>query len=309
MVRISLSKRSKTEQKRASPLPRLEFEPIDLPADFPVVGGNVFCQTDRPITCLHVHNCLELGYCHSGSGIFMIEDKVLTYKAGDVSVINDRELHLAQSTRGTVSEWSFIMLDPLRLLGAQVDDPGILATATFSGQAFKNILSAASHPEIASLVKEFVLELAERRTGYRSVIRGLVWALMVRLQRLPEKGGAQARTSSRDDMQRLLPALQYMVTHYRDPLAVPELARRCSLSPSHFRRLFIRAVGKSPLAHLTSLRVHMAAALLENTRQSILDIALTTGYPTLSSFNRNFRRLMGGTPRDWRKKKTSTDAE
>jgi len=56
---------------------------------------------------LHVHDSLEVGYCYDGRGIFVIEDKVFPFSAGDVCVINSSEMHLARSAEGTESHWTF----------------------------------------------------------------------------------------------------------------------------------------------------------------------------------------------------------
>jgi len=294
---------SKTVQNQPSGKYRLEYSPFDLPDDFPVAGGSsAYRQLDAPITRLHIHNCLELGYCHSGSGIFVVEEKVFNYRQGDVAVINDRELHLSQSTKGTVSEWSFIMIDPVRLLGPRMDDPLTLSTASLCGKQFSNILPGERHPDIAALVKELGAELAGKRPGYRSVVRGLMWAIMIRLNRLPGRMAGEPAASTRMDMGRVAPALQHLALHYMDPQEIGELARRCSLSLTHFRRLFSRAVGKSPRQYLTNLRMQMAATLLENTNHKVLDISLDVGYSTLSSFNRHFRAIMGISPREWRRR-------
>src|SRR5687768_4151735 len=98
-------------QKRSSGL-EIVFAPIPLDPELPITGGLPFVQADNPITLLHYHDCLELGYCFSGSGIFMVGEKVLPFGAGDVAFINHTEVHLAQSAPGTHSEWTWIYLDP-----------------------------------------------------------------------------------------------------------------------------------------------------------------------------------------------------
>jgi transcriptional regulator GlxA family with amidase domain len=103
-------------------------------------------------------------------------------------------------------------------------------------------------------------------------------------------------------MERIAAALDYLAGHHVEPIRVGELARLCHVSVTHFRRLFNQAVGRSPAQYLQRLRVRMAAALLESTDRKVLDVSLEVGYPTLSSFNRHFRSVMGMAPREWRQK-------
>ena len=64
---------------------RLDYEPIPLPADLPIARLGIYRQKDTPITALHLHDHLEIGYCHSGSGVFVIENKLFSYRAGGIS--------------------------------------------------------------------------------------------------------------------------------------------------------------------------------------------------------------------------------
>lgn len=280
----------------------LEYAPISLPEDFPIAGGGVYQQSDKPITRLHIHNCLEVGYCHSGSGIFVVEDKVFPFRKGDVSVINHREMHLAQSAKGTFSEWTFISLDPLKLLGARVDDSGLLNTLPLGGPLFTNILTGQQHADSAPIMRELVKELADKKKGYRSCVRGLVWTLLARLHRMSCGNETEVAKTGRRDIERVAPALHYMATHYMESVRMTVLAKACFMSLTNFRRLFSQAVKKTPFEYLTHVRIQMATVLLADTDKTVLEISLETGYATLSSFNRQFKTALGRPPRAWRRK-------
>ena len=279
---------------------RIAYTPIELPEDFPIRCLR-FEQRDRPITGMHVHNCLEIGYCHSGTGLYAIEDKILTYQAGDVSVINDRELHHSQSLRGTLSQWTFISLEPARLLGPHAQDHGYLSIAPLCGREFNNILPGREYPGIVRLVRELAHELETRDPGYRSAVRGLAWTLMVRLNRLPGRTHELRDAAEHSGIARIQPALSYTAQHYMDSIRVNEIAAKCHLSPTHFRRVFHKSTGKSPQDYLAQLRVSMASKMLENTTQSILQISLAVGFNSVSTLNRRFRAIMGCSPHQWRK--------
>jgi AraC-like DNA-binding protein len=279
---------------------RLDYEAIPLPEDFPIryIGHR---QADTPITALHLHDHLEIGYCHSGSGIFVIENKVFSYRAGDVTVVNEHEVHLAQSTAGSLSDWSFVLLDPLGLLGTTADDPGLLETASLCGPEFPNLLSGPEHTDMAQTVCLLIEELRQGKPGWRSAVRGQVWSLMAQLHRLPGRTPAALEKVDRRPMERLAPALNCMTSRYAESVPVKELARQCGMSLTNFRRVFRSVTGRSPVDYLIHLRVQMAASLLRNTTRPITEIAMDVGCPTLSTFNRHFRRLQAMSPRDWRR--------
>ena len=295
-------------QKQPCATYRLQYAPIQLPADFPITGGKPYAQKDRPITFLHLHDHLELGYCFEGSGVFVVEGKVLPFTAGDVSVINRTEMHLARSAAGTVSQWSFLILDPARLVPAPLEEQEYLRTDPFAGRSFRNILRPAGHPGMGERVRSIILELRARKPGYRSAVRARVWEVMVRLHREAKpRRTIPVAGSRRTAMERVAPALEHVAAHYDAPMRMQQLAQLCHTSLTHFRRLMESAAGMSPLEYVTHLRLQMATTLLTETNDRALDIATNTGFTTLSSFNRHFKKQLGMSPREWRKRGARID--
>jgi len=276
------------------------YSRIPLDDRLPIHGGQPYLQPDQPITHLHVHDCLELGYCFSGNGIFVVGEKVLPFEAGDVSFINHREVHLAQSAPGTRSEWTWIYLDPLRLVRHPDADARRLDPTPLAGPDFQNLLSTKDHPQISRNVLRMIEELRATHSGRDEALRALAWELMILVQRLRP---AEPRTSPkhREQYDRLAPAMHHLTQHYTDPVDVAVLARACRLSEPHFRRLFSVAIGRSPREYWLDLRLRMAASLLRSSSRSILQISQDVGFQTLSSFNRQFLAQFEMTPRAWRK--------
>lgn len=294
-------------QKRSN-IRDIQHHPIALNSSLPISGGEHSFQQDSPITYLHYHNCLEVGYCYSGSGIFVVGEKILPFHAGDVVFINRSEAHLARSSPGTHSEWAWVYLDPVSLAGGVGSNFELLDPSPFCGPEFHNIISPLDDPQIGETVKCMVAELASQANGRAEMIRALVWQLMVRVRRIaPDNHDGGARVFP--DYERVAPALQYMANHLADPLDVNRLARLCSLSAPHFRRIFGNAVGRSPRAYWHALRMRMAASLLRESKRSILEISQEVGFDTLSSFNRQFLKHFGRSPREWRRGQISTNED
>lgn len=86
--------------------------------------------------------------------------------------------------------------------------------------------------------------------------------------------------------------------HLGDPLfSVEELARKCSLSTSHFIRLFRRHFGETPYRYLVRLRMGEAARLLIATElPSVKQVAANVGYRNALNFSTEFRKFFGLSP-------------
>ena len=101
----------------------------------------------------------------------------------------------------------------------------------------------------------------------------------------------------------IMPAILYIISHYDTDVQASELAEMCHLSEGHMRRLFVSALGYSPLEYLHRIRINYACALLHSdSGQSVCSIAEEVGYTTLSSFYRRFKKYVGCMPGEYEKK-------
>ena len=74
----------------------------------------------------------------------------------------------------------------------------------------------------------------------------------------------------------------------------------CSMNIATFRKYFIRHTGFLPLEYLNSYRLKVAPAWLKNSQEQIVQIALESGFPALSHFNRVFKAEFGAAPGEYR---------
>jgi AraC-like DNA-binding protein len=77
-------------------------------------------------------------------------------------------------------------------------------------------------------------------------------------------------------------------------------ARAAGLESTYFCRYFRFTVGVTFLEWDRQLRVARAKAMLANSGSRISAIALAVGYSDLTTFERNFRRCEGASPREYR---------
>jgi AraC-like DNA-binding protein len=78
------------------------------------------------------------------------------------------------------------------------------------------------------------------------------------------------------------------------------LARQCALSAEHLRRVCHRELGRTPMEHVTYMRVQRAQELLELTDDKLEVIAPRLGYRSAVVFSRAFTRMVGVTPSEYR---------
>ena len=108
------------------------------------------------------------------------------------------------------------------------------------------------------------------------------------------------------DSKRILKVKNYIDDHYRDEIMLEQLAALVSMSPSAFSRYFKLHTGKSLSEYIIDVRLGHAARKLVDTTDSVSEICWTTGFNTLSNFNRLFRKRKGCTPKEFREKYQKT---
>jgi transcriptional regulator GlxA family with amidase domain len=84
------------------------------------------------------------------------------------------------------------------------------------------------------------------------------------------------------------------------PVNLDELAHLAGMSKRSFARAFHGATGMPPIAYLIQLRINRAAELLRSGTESITEVAFRVGFADSNYFTRQFRKLMGKSPRQHR---------
>ena len=88
--------------------------------------------------------------------------------------------------------------------------------------------------------------------------------------------------------------------HLANHWTLDQLAELAHMSKEHLRRLCTRSLGRSPMQHVTYLRMHRAAERLMTTNDSIAQIAEHVGYANSFAFSDAFKRWIGCRPSKYR---------
>ena len=91
-----------------------------------------------------------------------------------------------------------------------------------------------------------------------------------------------------------------METNFRHKLSLESLAQMCHRSLSSFRREFLRLYGTSPGKWLLERRLEHSASLLRNTRMSVTEVMLESGFEDPSHFSKAFKQRFGRPPSTYR---------
>ena len=252
----------------------------------------------------HYHPEFELTLTLNSRGQRYIGDSIEGYDDGDLVLLGPNLPHTwcsaeridARQPHTAIVMW-FTEAWASRITSALAE---MRPVATLIQQAGRGI---SFSPTAAGSVRSSIETIPDRPPADRllrliEVLSQLAADAGYRLIAGPSSDRARVESPDQDRVKRVL---DYLHAHYRERIAIAELADVAALSQSGFHRLFRRHTRLTVSDYVTELRIGQACALLVNGTQPIAHIADAVGYANLANFNRQFRALKKMTPREFRR--------
>ncbi len=149
-----------------------------------------------------------------------------------------------------------------------------------------------------SMVKEYFSDSEYYEFSvYSSLFRALV--LIVR-SRLSVSGDEEAQQARKKHSRRFQNALDYIDQHYTENVSLDDVASYCGFSKYHFSRLFKEYTNYNFYDYLVFRRIRSAEILLSDPSLSITEAGFQSGFSSISTFNRSFKKVKGMTPGEYR---------
>ena len=100
-------------------------------------------------------------------------------------------------------------------------------------------------------------------------------------------------------------ACLYISQNCTKPITLDDISHHIGVSKSHFSHLFKKYTNMTFIDFLTTERVKRTEFLISNPKAHIIDIAFDSGFSSLSSFNRAFKKIKGISPKEFRERMTN----
>ena len=256
---------------------------------------------------MHWHSEFELNRILSGAGEFICGDKHFTATAGDFLLIPPNMLHAAYPLENHELVYQVLVFHPA-MVGANTNDRcTIECIRPLMNGSVQH--SSAIRPESQNFseIKSSVDRIFSCVYGNLPQLDLLLKSELLRLLWLLNQtaGPVVSNDTSISYTEIIRPALEYMMENLQENITIDHLANVSHLSKSYFMNCFKKAVGMGAIEHLTHLRINAACDALSDTDNRVSEIAFACGYSNLSNFNRQFKQIMGCSPKEYRKKKAT----
>ncbi|QKS73054.1 helix-turn-helix transcriptional regulator [Paenalkalicoccus suaedae] len=222
---------------------------------------------------LHFHRAYELLFVHDGELQVTIDQTVYDLNKHDMAFIFPNQVHELKAKDG--SNISIVLFSPELIGRFFMDYKGFVPT--------NNVIHLGETPNVEGLTsiyrqKSFLYDVCGRlvdHTDFRPI---------------------EHSTKTEAFHQILL----YVDAHFGEDCTLKAVAKDVQYDYAYLSKLFIHMTNMSFTEYVNHYRVSQACYMLKNSQRSIGEIAISCGYTNLRSFNRNFKRIVGDSPKVFR---------
>lgn len=278
----------------------------DLP--FPVDSHIHYYIEDLPhfIVPWHYHPAIEIMYITRGTGTRFVGDNIEIYEEGDVCMIGPNLPHEWRNDPVYFDKESGLRSTCICLFfKREIFEPNFIRLSEMN--SIRDLLersrrglkfTGASKVEIARFIDHSVHD-----AGVQKVVNLLsllkLMAESDEYELLASVGFTNAVNS--EDSERFNKVYKYMVKNLANPIKLEDVSALVGLTPTAFCRYFKERTKKTFVEYLSEMRIGYAKKLLQENKMKISTISGEVGYPNLSNFISQFRKITGMSPSQYQK--------
>lgn len=243
----------------------------------------------------HNHNEIEMLYILKGKSQVRINGEVFVANEGDVIFVNPLEVHSLIAERSNEYCHRCICFDINLIsdsaLQKDITDGRAVLPTLITADDLHNEFFSRKFCEIYSAIEKEDVTLNLEVTSFIN----LMFAYLIKNSLLSEnlKMGKDTRFCDR--------VLKYIAKNYGENITSNQAAQELSFNQSYFCRAFKRNFGMSFSEYLNMYRISASKKLIENSGESVADIALKCGFVNPDYFTKCFKKIMNLTPSEYKK--------
>lgn len=240
------------------------------------------------------HDSLDITFVMKGSIRLYAQDGIFDMAEDDISVINPQIGHAAMVQEpGTVCMVLLISEEYVRHVLGKIPYFTIHTDSHSRHEKIYGVIRSL----VAAIYDSLLLSAAYKPS--RIFSRAALDILLAQLLQFSQKANdVLPPLPKTKDSQKVI---RYIDRNFREALSLKMAAREMGMNPSYLSSYFKTNFRIGFHEYLTRKRLEYAIFMLNNTRDSLLDIALDSGFSDLRAFHRAFRKYFQTTPGAYRK--------
>lgn len=244
----------------------------------------------------HWHEYLEIVFLLSGRMTAVIQARPCELEAGDVLVINPKDLHMTQ-THGSRTNYLLLQISDQRILPFFPD----LHVLRLANKIPGNVPFADGGGSPASFLTEMQQIFARKEEGYPLLFTARLYEFLYCLFRnYATREISGSHTAADRDFARIARIMDWVREHYQEPVTLSQAAGHLGLSCEYFCRIFKKYTGQTFLEYVNDVRVMQFYEDMQSSEESITRLMEKHGITNYKVFLRTFKKLYGDTPQKLR---------
>lgn len=246
-------------------------------------------------TRAHYHSCYELIYYFQGNGYnnFMPSKNPQQHK----TLVYDTRIIPKKSQRFNVQANRFIIYKPYTIHNETLTGSSEVFAIVFSMPERWDLETCCLNDmdgSIAKILEKIRREYVKKEYEFHSAINALLTQLLIKIKR--------TFLSSQKENPSMQQAINFLDDYYTTDINLCRLAQSIGYSADHFRFLFKEATGLSPKKYILKKRLELAKNQILNYDLPLVEIAESCGYDDYYQFATYFKKEVGISPSQYRKK-------
>lgn len=251
---------------------------------------------------LHWHNAVELVYNIAGTCHISVAGTDRMLAGNDILFIPPGEIHeITESGRN--GKRCFIQFSITALDGFG----GVDNILPFMENTL--VICSDTEPEfhcsVEKCITELIREYEEKEYAYTLSLSARIFDILVLIARRYANRAIPSGMSDGNKkitgLKLINKAFKYIEKNYSSNITLKDVSVAVGFSEYYFSRLFKEYTGQNFQKYLSGYRIKQAEKLLRHSELPILAIALETGFNSLTTFNRIFKKVRGCSPTVYRK--------
>lgn len=260
----------------------------------------------------HWHDEMEIIYCFKGRCSYHINFKEYIISEGDILVVPPTVIHSFKQYEDEMFEGISILFK-LDMINNTVDvcsDKYFMPI--FSNEIILQTLITNNDKyskEAQEIIKSILNSYFYKKNFYELELKMHLFSLFsfyLKNNLYVKKTEKTFFSKTTDKTKKIL---KYVEEHYSEKITLEMLANETNQSVYNLAHSFKKYTGQSLLDFINGYRLSIAAKMLTETKNPIINIALETGFNNVSYFNRAFKVKYHMTPTEYRKKEIKSEKE
>ena len=254
---------------------------------FPIAGIHSFLCREQEQGFVfpgESHPMPELIYVEQGTLHCVAEGREVLLHAGELTFFGGDRWHMLYADIGMAPRYASVIFEPVKL------DISPLLNRKFTASS-----------QVKNALQQMILEQAQPDAYAEGMQLSQLCLALVQLLREQKTAPGERIAAPNGENEIIRLAQQYVSTHVREKLSVPQVAEQVDVSPSYLTALFHKHLDISPGEYVRRVKLQESKRMIREEKMNFTEIAAALQYSTVHHYSRQFKEKFGITPSEYAK--------